>query len=260
QEAQGLRGQGAAAGSGGPGDPQDRPGGGPRDGRGDPQRPGRHQPIPQRQDCLRLRRTGAGGTAERGEEVQGHEDHQGRLGTFAVGAGGDSLAAGRQKPEMGCPVLSVDASQRQEAGLRGGGQEAALRALRHAQDVDSVQDRNHADHGASDNSQEVGQDIDSGPDHNHGDHGSSDNSQEVGQDVDSGPDHNHGNDGSSDNSQEVAQDIDSGPDHNHGGDGSSDNWQEVGQAIDSGPDHNPVAGPPVPEKEGRARPNRTQSL
>src|SRR5271157_1183897 len=29
QEAQGVRGQGAAAGSGGPGDPQDRPGGGP---------------------------------------------------------------------------------------------------------------------------------------------------------------------------------------------------------------------------------------
>ena len=30
------------------------------------------------------------------------------------------------------------------AGHRGGGQEAALRALRHAQDVDSVQDRSHA--------------------------------------------------------------------------------------------------------------------
>src|SRR5271157_2284618 len=141
--------------------------------------------------CLRLRRTGAGGTAERGEEVQGHEDHQGRLGTLAVGTGGDSLAAGRQKPEMGCPVLSVDASQRQEAGHRGGGQEAALRALRHAQDVDSVPDRNHADHGPPDNWQGVGQDIDSGPDHDHGDDGSPDNWQEVGQDIDSGPDHNH---------------------------------------------------------------------
>ena len=43
-------------------------------------------------------------------------------------------------------------------------------------------------------------------------------------------------------------------------DGSSDNWQEVAQDIDSGPDHNPVAGRPVPEKEGRARPNRTKSL
>ena len=42
-------------------------------------------------------------------------------------------------------------------------------------------------------------------------------------------------------------------------DGSSDNWQEVGQDVDSGPDHNPVAGRPVPEKEGRARPNRTKS-
>src|SRR5271157_5131454 len=140
QEAQGLRGQGATAGSGGPGGPHDRPGGGPRDGRGGPQRAGRHQPIPQRQDRLCLRGTGAGGTAERGEEVQGPEDHQGRLGTLAVGTGGGSLAAGRQKPEMGCPVLSVEASQRQEAGHRGGGQEAALRALRHAQDVDSVQD------------------------------------------------------------------------------------------------------------------------
>src|SRR5271157_3784421 len=112
QEAQGLRGQGAAAGSRGPGDPQDRPGGGPRDGRGGPQRAGRHQPIPQRQDCLCLRGTGAGGTAERGEEVQGPEDYQGRLGTVAVGTGGGRLATGRQQPEMGCPVRSVDASQR----------------------------------------------------------------------------------------------------------------------------------------------------
>ena len=67
-------------------------------------------------------------------------------------------------------------------------------------------------------------------------------------------------DNSSDNWQEVGQDVDSGPDHNHGGDGSSNNWQEVGQDIDSGPDHNPVAGRPVPEQEGRARPNRTKSL
>ena len=36
---------------------------------GGPQRAGRHQPIPQRQDGLCLRGTGAGGTAERGEEV-----------------------------------------------------------------------------------------------------------------------------------------------------------------------------------------------
>ena len=50
---------------GGPGDPQDGPGGGLRDGRGGPQRAGRHQPIPQRQDRLRLRGTGAGGAAER---------------------------------------------------------------------------------------------------------------------------------------------------------------------------------------------------
>lgn len=74
------------------------------------------------------------------------------------------------------------------------------------------------------------------------------------------PDHNHGDDSSSDNPQEVARDIDPGPDHNHGDHGSSDNSQEVGQDIDSGPDHNPVAGRPVPEQEGRARPNRTQSL
>src|SRR5271157_3529746 len=112
QEDQGLRGQGAAAESRGPGEPQDRPGGGPRDSRGGPQRAGRHQPIPQRQDRLRLRGTGAGGPAERGEEVQGPEDHQGRLGTVAVGTGGGSLATGWQKPEMGGPVLSVDASQR----------------------------------------------------------------------------------------------------------------------------------------------------
>ena len=98
--------------SGGPGDPQDRPGGGPRDGRGGPQRAGRHQPIPQRQGCLCLRGTGAGGPAEWGAEVQGHEDHQGRLGTVAVGTGGGRLAAGRQQPEMGGPVRSVDASQR----------------------------------------------------------------------------------------------------------------------------------------------------
>ena len=51
-----------------------------------------------------------------------------------------------------------------------------------------------------------------------------------------------------------------GPDHNHGNDGSSDNSQEVGRDIDSGPDRNPVAGRPVPEQEGRARPNRTKSL
>ena len=101
----------AAAGSRGPGDPQDRPGW-VRDGRGGPQRAGRHQPIPQRQGCLCLRGTGAGGTAERGEEIQGHEDHQGRLGTVAVGTGGGRLAAGRQQPEMGSPVRSVDASQR----------------------------------------------------------------------------------------------------------------------------------------------------
>ena len=67
-------------------------------------------------------------------------------------------------------------------------------------------------------------------------------------------------DSSSDNWQEVAQDVDSGPDHNHGGDGSSDNWQAVGQDIDSGPDHNHVAGRPVPEQEGRARPNRMKFL
>ena len=127
------------------------------------------------------------------------------------------------------------------------------------QDVDS-RPTNHGDDSSSDNWQEVGRDIDSGPDHNHGNDGSPDNSQEVGQDVDSRPDHNHGNDGSSDNWQEVGRDIDSGPDHNHGGDGSSDNWQEVGRDIDSGPDHNPVAGRPVPEQEGRARPNRTKSL
>ena len=48
----------------------------------------------------------------RGAEVQGHEDHQGRLGTVAVGTGGGRLAAGRQQPEMGGPVRSVDASQR----------------------------------------------------------------------------------------------------------------------------------------------------
>ena len=42
--------------------------------------------------------------------------------------------------------------------------------------------------------------------------------------------------------------------------GPPDNWQEVGQDIDSGPDRNPVAGRPVPEQEGRARPNRTKSL
>src|SRR5271157_5838090 len=107
QAAQGLRGQGAAAGSRGPGDPQDRPAGGLRDCRGGPQRAGRHQPIPQRQGGLCLRGTGAGGTAERRAEVQGHEDHQGRLGTLAVGTGGGSLAAGRQKPEIGRPVLSV---------------------------------------------------------------------------------------------------------------------------------------------------------
>ena len=70
------------------------------------------------------------------------------------------------------------------------------------------------------------------------------------------PDHNHG----PAPAWRVGQDIDSGPDHNHGNDGSSDNWQEVGRDIDSGPDHNPVAGRPVPEKEGRARPNRTKSL
>ena len=128
------------------------------------------------------------------------------------------------------------------------------------QDVDSRPDHNHGDDSSSDNWQEVGRDIDSGPDHNHGNDGSPDNSQEVGQDVDSRPDHNHGNDGSSDNWQEVGRDIDSRPDHNHGDDGSSDNWQEIGRDIDSGPDHNHVAGRPVPEKEGRARPNRTKSL
>ena len=92
------------------------------------------------------------------------------------------------------------------------------------------------------------------------DDSSSDNWQEVGQDVDSRPDHNHGDDSCSDNPQEGARDIDSGPDHNYGDHGSSDNSQEVGQDIDSGPDHNPVAGRPVPEKEGRVRPNRTKSL
>src|SRR5271157_4388694 len=160
---------------------------------------------------------------------------------------------------MGCPVLSVDASQRQEAGHRGGGQEAALRALCHAQDVDSVQDRNHADDGPPDNWQGVGQDIDSGPDHNHGDDGPPDNWQGVGQGIDSGPDHNYGDDGPPDNWQGVGQGIDSGPDHNYGDHGSSDNSQEVGQDVDSRPDHNHVAGRPVPEKEGRARPNRTKS-
>src|SRR5208283_5613925 len=49
------------------------------------------------------------------------------------------------------------------------------------------------------------------------------------------------------------------PDQTHGDHGCSDNWQEVGQDVDSGPDHNHVAGRPVPEKEGRARPNRTKS-
>ena len=92
-------------------DPPDRPGGGPRDGRGGAQRAGRHQPLPQRQDGLRLRGTGAGGAAERGAKVQGHEDHQGRLGTLAMGPGGGSLATGRQEPEMGGPVRSVDAAQ-----------------------------------------------------------------------------------------------------------------------------------------------------
>ena len=53
----------------------------------------------------------------------------------------------------------------------------------YAQDVDSVQDRNHADHDPPDNWQEVGQDIDSGPDHNHGDHGSSDNPQGLAEGV-----------------------------------------------------------------------------
>ena len=43
---------------------------------------------------------------------RGPEDHQGRLGTVAVGTGGGRLAAGRQQPEMGDPVLAVDASQR----------------------------------------------------------------------------------------------------------------------------------------------------
>src|SRR5208282_1054782 len=52
----------------------------------------------------------------------------------------------------------------------------------------------------------------------------------------------------------------SAPDQTHGDHGCSDNWQEVGQDVDSGPDHNHVAGRPVPEKEGRARPNRTKSL
>src|SRR5208337_2412291 len=176
----------------------------------------------------------------------------------------------------------VSAEKRQHPELTG--QEAALRALRHAQDVDSVQDRNHADHdppdnwqgvgqdidsgpdhdhgddGSSDNWQEVGQDVDSRPDHDHGDDGSPDNWQEVGQDIDSRPDHNHGDDGSPDNWQEVARDIDSGPDHNHGGDGSSDNSQEIAQDVDSGPDRNHVTGRTVPEQEGRARANRTKSL
>jgi hypothetical protein len=67
-------------------------------------------------------------------------------------------------------------------------------------------------------------------------------------------------DSSSDNWQEVGQDVDSRPDHNHGDDGSPDNSQEVDQGVDSGPDHNHVAGRPVHEQEGRARPNRTKSL
>src|SRR5208282_274425 len=94
----------------------------------------------------------------------------------------------------------------------GGGQEAALRALRHAQDVDSVQDRKHADHGPPDNWQGVGQDVDSGPDYTHGDHGCSDNWQEVGQDIDSGADHTRGDHRGPDNWHEVGQHIDSGPD------------------------------------------------
>ena len=67
-------------------------------------------------------------------------------------------------------------------------------------------------------------------------------------------------DSSSDNWQEVGQDADSRPDHNHGDDGSSDNSQEIAQDVDSGPDRNHVTGRPVPETEGRARPNRTKSL
>ena len=88
------------------------PGGRLRDGRGDPQRAGRHQPFPQRQGRLCLRGTGADRTAERGEEVQAHEDHQGRLGAVAVGPGGGCLEAGPREPEMGRSVLSVDAAQR----------------------------------------------------------------------------------------------------------------------------------------------------
>ena len=102
----------AAAGNGGPGDPQDHPGGGPRDGRGGPQRAGRHQPIPQRQGCLCLRGlvpVVRQSRERKSKDLKITKEGSGLLRWALVEA---RLEAGRQQPEMGGPVLSVDASQR----------------------------------------------------------------------------------------------------------------------------------------------------
>ena len=102
--------------SGSPGDPQDGPGRGVRDRRGGAQRDGRRQPLRQRQGDLRLRGAGAGGAADRRQEVQGPADHQARLGAVAVGPGGVGLAAGQDQSEVVRLVLPAEEAHAAASG------------------------------------------------------------------------------------------------------------------------------------------------
>ncbi len=177
-----------------------------------------------------------------------------------MGTGGGSLAAGRQKPEVGCPVLSVETSQRKKRAIVAVARKllcVLYAMLRTSTPYKIVTTQTTAPRTTGKESVRT-----STPDRTTPTETTAPRTtrKEAGQDIDSGADHTHGDHGSSDNWQEVGQDIDSGPDHTHGDHGPSDNWQEVGQDVDSGPDHNHVAGRPVPEKEGRARPNGMKSL
>ncbi len=80
-------------------------------------------------------------------------------GLFALGPGRVGLAVGQDQSEVDRLFLPTARAQRQQAGHRRRGQEAVVRALRDAQDVDSLQRHTHADQDTQDKATEIAEKI-----------------------------------------------------------------------------------------------------
>jgi hypothetical protein len=86
--------------------------------------------------------------------------------TVALGPGRVGLAAGQDQFQVVRILLPTEAAQRQQAGHRGNGQQAVVRALRDAQDVASLHGHTHAEQNTQDKTLQVRENVACVTDHN----------------------------------------------------------------------------------------------